>query len=49
MVLVPEPIGGKPYTAEAIMKVCELIKLLRAVPDQNATVVIGEGVKPGYG
>jgi hypothetical protein len=29
------------------MKVRELIKALQAFPDQDATVVIGEGAKPG--
>ncbi|MCP3401973.1 MULTISPECIES: hypothetical protein [unclassified Bradyrhizobium] len=29
------------------MKVRELVDALRALPDQNATVVIGEGNRPG--
>lgn len=28
------------------MKVRELVQVLQAVPDQDATVVIGEGAKP---
>ncbi|MHC2251394.1 hypothetical protein [Bradyrhizobium embrapense] len=28
------------------MKVRELVQVLRALPDQDATVVIGEGAKP---
>ena len=29
------------------MRVCELVEALQALPDQDATVVIGEGGSPG--